>query len=160
MIRADLVFSIVLVALGVATVVESVRMPTLAHLGVHPMSAPGLTPGVVGVVIAALGLVLLLRSALALARGGGAAGEAGAFDRVTWARLALALALCLGYALGLVGRVPFLWATVLFVFVFVVAFGWRGADRRRLVVAAAALALAAGFAVTLLFERVFLVRLP
>jgi hypothetical protein len=43
--RADLWFAILLTALSVVVVVESWRMPRLDHLGVHPMSAPGLTPG-------------------------------------------------------------------------------------------------------------------
>ncbi len=38
-------------------------MPRLAELGVDPMSAPGLTPGLLGLVLAGLGLALLSRSA-------------------------------------------------------------------------------------------------
>ena len=72
--RADLIFSALLTALALAVVVESWRMPRLAELGVHPMSAPGLTPGLIGLVLAALGMALLLRSL----RADPAAGEAAA----------------------------------------------------------------------------------
>ena len=166
MVRADFLFSIVLVALGLATVAESLRMPTLSHLGVHPMSAPGLTPAVVGAVIAILGLALFLRSAAALAaarRGAeatGGTGRAAAIDWREWGRLALVLALCLVYAVGLIGRLPFLWATGIFVFAFVAVFDWNAGSRLRTLAGAAALAVASAFAVTFLFERVFLVRLP
>ena len=80
------------------------------------------------------------------------------------ARLALALALTVGYAAGLVGRLPFWLATGLFVFAFIAVFEWRlGADRtggfRGLAIAAAE-AAAASAPVTFVFQSIFLVRLP
>lgn len=75
-------------------------------------------------------------------------------------RTLVTLGVCLGYALGLVGRVPFWLATGLFVLAFVGWFGFERARPARSVAIAAATALVTSAAVTLLFERVFLVRLP
>ena len=154
--RADLIFSALLTALALAVVVESWRMPRLAELGVHPMSAPGLTPGLIGLVLAALGMALLLRS---LRADPPAAEAAAAAEAVSW-RALLALGLCLGYALGLLGHLPFRWATGLFVFAFITAFAFARRRPLRSLGGAAAMALAVAFAVSLLFEKLFLVRLP
>ena len=148
---ADFWFALILTAFGGAVVVESWRMPRLADLGVHPMSAPGLTPGLLGLILGALGLMLLLRSVRAPATGEG--GEGG------WNRLALALGLCLLYAVVLLGRLPFWLATALFVGAFALAFTWRGPSMKT-VLAAMALALATGVVVSTLFQQVFLVQLP
>ncbi len=151
--RADLVFSLLLTVFGAAVIVESWRMPRLQELGVDPMSAPGLTPGLLGIILTGLGAALLLRSVRHAGAVGGTA-EGG------WGRLALALGLCLVYAVGLVGHVPFMAATGIFVFLFVAAFSWGRLSPARLFLTAALLAIATAVLVTLLFEKVFLVRLP
>jgi hypothetical protein len=81
------------------------------------------------------------------------------------ARFLLAAALCVAYAAGLVGHgVPFWAATAAFVFVAILAFRWAelkaaGTVGRGVVVAAGcAIGTAAG--VTLVFQELFLVRLP
>jgi putative tricarboxylic transport membrane protein len=163
--RADFLFGLALLALGVGVAVESWRMPRLAELNVHPMTAPGLVPGLLGVVIAGLGAVLFARAARAggwrLLAGGGRSWAPLAAQG--W-RFAVALALCLGYAAGLVGRVPFWAATAAFVLLFVAVFEWRR-DRsaaghlRGLAIAAGEAALVAA-AVSYVFEAIFLVRLP
>ena len=164
MVRADFVTGLVLIALGIATVVESLRMPRFEHLEVNPYTAPGLVPGALGAVILLLGAVLFLRAA----RAGGwrlGGGEPSAWPTDPGVRrLILALALCLAYAAGLVGRLPFWLATFAFVAAFVALFEWplavsASARRRRLVVAVV-FAAAVAAVVTLVFQRVFLVRLP
>ncbi|MEQ8346918.1 MAG: tripartite tricarboxylate transporter TctB family protein [Sneathiellaceae bacterium] len=164
--RADFLFSLVLIAVGIAAAAEAWRMPRFENLGVHPMTAPGLTPGLLGLVVAGLGLALLLGAV----RAGGwqrsapaTAGQA-AERRSTLGRVALALLLTLGYAAGLVGHMPFWLATAIFVFLFVALFEWPLHEgwRRRLrgLAIAAVLAVATGLAVTYLFEEIFLVQLP
>ena len=165
MVKADFVTGLVLIALGVATVVESLRMPRFAHLNIEPYTVPGLVPGALGAVILLLGAILFLRAARA---GGWRLGAGGAAR--TWSadpggrRLALALALCLGYAGLLVGRLPFWLATFAFVFGFVVLFEWplATAPRKRVrpLLTALVYAMAVAAAVTLVFQYVFLVRLP
>jgi Tripartite tricarboxylate transporter TctB family len=166
MVKADFVTGLVLIALGVATLVESLRMPRFAHLDIEPYTVPGLVPGALGAVILLLGAILLLRAARA---GGWRLATGGAVRRIwsadpgNW-RLALALALCLGYAGLLVGRLPFWLATFTFVFGFVILFEWPLAvsrsDRMRRLVLALVYAMAVAAAVTLVFQHVFLVRLP
>lgn len=155
--RHDLWFSAFLVVLSTGIVVESWRMPRLEHLGVHPMSAPGLTPGLLGLMLLALALALLLRSVRQRRVPAEAAADAepGALGRTL-----VTLGLCLGYALGLVGHFPFWLATGLFVMAFVGWFGFERARPARSLAIASAMAVVTAAAVTLLFERVFLVRLP
>ena len=163
--RADLITSIVLMAIGLGAALESWRMPRLQQLGVSIYSAPGVVPFLLGLVIALLALILLVRSVrdggFAIARAPGQEPPPAA-DGVR--RLVMAAALTLGYAAILVGRMPFWAATALFVAAFVLAFEWQGgrggrAFTRR-TAAVAAFALAVGLGVSVLFEDVFLVRLP
>jgi len=158
---ADLVWSLVWIAFGAALVYGSWTMDRLEKMNVNPYTVPGLVPGLLGAGIVLLGLLLLVRSARSGAHAGAAAGEAQAGQ----ARLWLALALCLVYGAGLVGRgMPFWLATFVFVFIAIAAFQWperraRGELGRGLALAAACAAgTAAG--VTLIFQELFLVRLP
>lgn len=156
--RADLIFAVVLTAVALYVLVASWRMPRLAELGVHPMSAPGLTPGFISLVLVGLGLALLWRSLRA--QEPAPKGDAAAAPNTVWWRALLALLLCLVYALGLLGHLPFLWATGLFVFAFIAAFSFQRNRPLRSLGGAAAMALAVAFSVSLLFEQLFLVRLP
>jgi hypothetical protein len=58
--------------------------------------------------------------------------------------------------------VPFWLASALFVFAFTVVFEWDAgpAGRARRIVEAAAIGLGTGLAVTMIFEKLFLLRLP
>ena len=115
-----------LVALGIAIVVESLRMPRFEELNVEPYTAPGSVPGRSGAVDPVLG------AAAAPARD--AAPAAGAHGGATDGRRhglrprrpppAARGRLCLVYAAGLVGRLPFWLATFVFVTAFVVLFEW------------------------------------
>jgi putative tricarboxylic transport membrane protein len=166
MARADFVAGLAFTALGLAVVVESLRMPRFAELNVEPYTAPGLVPGVLGLVILGLGGVLCLRAVreggwrltAGRPRGRSSSSEPGA------GRLVLAVALCLAYAAGLVGTVPFWLATFLFIAAFVILFEWplarSRADRLRRLAFALLLAAVIAAAVTVLFQEVFLVRLP
>jgi hypothetical protein len=156
--RADLVTAAVLFTLGIAIVVQAWQMPRFVEQSGTGLTAPGIVPGFHGVVISLLSVILALR---AVGRGGWAARGAagGASDR---RQLTIAAVLGLVYAGVLVGRVPFWLASALFVFAFTMAFEWdlgpRGRVRR--IVEAALIGLGTGAAVMLVFERLFLLRLP
>ena len=165
MIKADFVTGLLLIALGIATVVASLAMPRFEQLNVNPYTAPGLVPGALGLVILILGAALFVRAA----RAGGwrlleRAGERSSWSAPGVRNLALAALLCLGYAAGLIGRVPFWLATFLFVATFVAAFEWPLArthiERLRRLAFAAVFAAVVAAAVTLVFQEIFLVRLP
>jgi putative tricarboxylic transport membrane protein len=97
--------------------------------------------------------------------GGLDAGARAAAGHTHFPRLFLALGLCLAYAAGLVGRGPPFWlATFLFVFVAIVALQWGERRARgevgKGILAAALCAAGTAAAVTLVFQELFLVRLP
>ena len=133
-------------AVGAAIVYASWTMDRLERYGATFYSAPGLVPGVLGLVILALGVVLALR-----------ARPAETSMQWNWGNTPLVLILCLGYAAGLVGRVPYWLATFLFVTLFIALFEYPA--RRRMALSPVYGALTS-LAVTYLFESVFLVRLP
>jgi Tripartite tricarboxylate transporter TctB family len=165
MVKADFIAGLIFMALGLATVVESLRMPRFEHLDVEPYTAPGLVPGILGAIILVLGAVLFLRAA----RAGGWRLMERAPDAAPWSadrgmrRLLLSIALCLLYAGGLIGRLPFWLATFLFV-AFVILFEWPLAtdrsDRTRRLLWAVLLAAAISAATSFVFQEIFLVRLP
>lgn len=155
--RADLVTSAALMAFGVAVVALALKMPTFVEQSGTGLTAPGIVPGFHGLVIAALAGLLAVRTLKRTdrrARPADTGNDNG--------RLALAAGFALVYAGVLVGRLPFWLATALFVALFVTAFEWlRGpTGRPRRLVEAALIGLGTGVAVTLLFQDVFLVRLP
>lgn len=164
--KLDFASALGLVAFAIAVLVESLRMPRLAEREINPYTAPGLVPGVLAAALLALGLVLLVRSIL---RGGwrldlGRRSAAGPLAHPGLRRLGLALFLTFGYAAGLLGRLPFWAATFFFVLAFIALFeaGEPVPGRRRAVrlfTAAVQAALVAA-AVTILFQELFLVRLP
>lgn len=160
MLRADLVSSVILLAFGIAVVVESWRMPTMSHLGASPYSAPGLVPGLLGAAMALFAVILLARSVVGL-RGGA---SVAATDWLGWFRAAVAFVLCMVYAGFLVGNLPFWLATFLFVFAFILLFElWEEAQRSqwlRRLVASAVIAALTGLIVSYIFSEIFFVRLP
>jgi uncharacterized MnhB-related membrane protein len=144
--RADLAWSAFWLALGGLIVVESWRMDRLEKLNINPYTVPGLVPGLLGAMILVLAVALALRS---LRRDD----VQSVSDEAHWGRFALAGALFVIYALGLVSRVPYWLATFVFVAGFIAIF------QRRIVFALVAGACTSA-AVTFLFQSVFLVRLP
>lgn len=158
MARADRITALVFIILGAAVAYGSWIMPRLENRGIHPASAPGLVPGILGVALVACGLLLALRRPHAAT-----AGET-VLHGFEAKRLAVVLVLTLGFTFGLVGMVPFWLASAIFVFAFIVVFDCLVTEAPkpllRTLVLAAVVALAAGGAVTLIFEKGFLVRLP
>lgn len=154
--RADRVTAIVLCGLGLAMLIGGFTMDRLPQRDIHPTSIPGLVPMILGAVLALCAVLLY-----AGARDTGA--DTPEEDAVSWRNFSLALALCLIYAIGLVGRLPFFWATAVFVAAFAAIFAWpeTAARRRpRLVATAVAFGLVVAGAITGLFRYGFLVRLP
>ena len=162
--RADLFGGVAWIALGIAIVTGSLMMDRLEQFGATFYTAPGLVPGVLGAAVALLGLVLLIRSVKSGAIPGLAAPWAqSAEGRSSLKRASIATALSLVYTLGLIGRVPFPIASALFVFAFIMMFDISvGAPSRiaRRATIAAITAVVTSVVVTLVFEQIFLVRLP
>lgn len=165
--RADLVTGVLLFVLAVAIVYGSWTMDRLEIRRIHPLSVPGLLPGILGLALGACSLLLI---AGAIGPRGTAdrqvadAGETSASNHGAIGRLVLAGALCLAYALGLVGLVPFWLATTLFVTGFILAFEWNGTvsppARLSGLAWALGIGLCTGLGVAYAFSELFLVRLP
>jgi hypothetical protein len=160
--RADLIGGAVWIAVGGAIAVLSWNMDRLAQLGINPYTVPGLVPGLLGAGLVVLGALLALRAIRAGALA--ALGAPIAIEPVMLRRLLLTGAICIGYVVLLLGRLPFWLATALFVFAFIAAFDFaerraRGELARGIAVALVA-AVLTGLIVGFVFEDLFLVRLP
>jgi hypothetical protein len=159
---ADLISGGLWLALAIGIVVISWKMDRLTHLQATIYTAPGLVPGLLGLAIGIMGLLLILRSV-----------RAGALEqpripafrpREHW-RLLTALALCLAFALGLLGSgLPFWLAGAIFIAVFVFVFQFEERKAAGTLMRGAAFAaifgLICGGAIHYAFQDVFLVRLP
>jgi hypothetical protein len=161
--RTDLWIAAGFLVFSAAVLTLTLRMPTYTDQGGQIYTAPGFVPSFYGVVIGLLSLWLAARAIRAGALGPGGSGEPRETGNSN-ARFALAAGLGVIFIAGLIGRMPFWLAATIFVTVFVAAFEWLPsldpkARARRLAVALA-IGLGAGILVTLVFERVFLVRLP
>jgi putative tricarboxylic transport membrane protein len=166
MTRQDFLTSIVLIAFSISVIVMSYTMPRLEYRGIDPLSAPGIVPGFIGVILLILSLILFFRSiknggySLLWARGENKEpGYKGAGFRVL-----LTLVLCLVYAIGFLGRLNYFFATTTFIFGFICLFELEhGQDHRtRIKIIGWALlqAVVAALLVTLIFQKLFLVDLP
>jgi len=166
MVKADFVTGIALILMSLYVIFESWRMPRFEHLQVHPLSVPGIVPAFIATVILVFGLQLVIR---AIYKGGHHLG----LTRDTWRRvlrepgnqrLLVTAILTIVYAGFLIGRLHYGLATGLFVFLFVIIFekkpGMTGAQWIRCAIAAFLLALTTAVAVSLAFERLFLITLP
>ena len=157
---AEAYFAVGWIVFGAAVLAGAWRMDRLESLHINPWSAPGLMPGVLGVLMIVFGAALALRAFKERA-------PQPATDPAQASRVILALVLCFGYAAGLLGHgLPYWLTSSAFLFLAICAFRWldRDAETRRsperLALSSAAIALAAALAIGLLFEQVFLVRLP
>lgn len=160
--RSDLISGGIWAVIGVAIGIGSWRMDRLASQGVPAFAAPGLVPGILGVLIALAGLAIVLRAL----RRGALQSEAGAQSGPAFpGRAALTLLLCLAFAGGLVGHgLPFAVAAALYLFAHI--FLLQLPDRRaagqvgRGALVAALIAVAAAGVISTVFQYLFLVRLP
>lgn len=163
MVRADFVAAVFFVLLGALILYGSWTMPRLEVRRIHPLTIPGLVPGMLSAALIVCGLILGIRSLRTRAEGGWQSLRAALVSEGA-RRTLVAIALILVYTLGLVGWLPFPVATAIFVFAFVLVFEvWVAPKPRPLVHSllwGGGLAIVTAIAVTWAFERLFLVRLP
>lgn len=163
-LRSDFLSALGWMALGVAILIASVRMDRLENQDINPYTIPGLLPGLLGIAMTILGALLAARSwrrhLLAFA-------NRAPVNRAEQKRILLVLGLCLAFGVGLVGHgLPFWLAAAIFVTVAIVSLQYR--ERKstgeklslRRLITAAAIGLGAGVAITIVFQEIFLVRLP
>lgn len=164
--RADLHDAIGWVVLGVIIVIASLRMDRLEDQHINPLTVPGLVPGLLGVGMIIVGAIMGLRSWQR-----GALHEARitrtAEQRQRRLRVVTATLLCCGYSVVLIGRgLPFWLVSAAYVTGSILLFDRISSDpaKRRINARAVGKALLIGIlasvVVWLVFERLFLVRLP
>lgn len=159
--RGDVFGGIAWLCFGAAVLIASLRMDRLEAQGVNPYTVPGLVPGLLGLGIIFFGSLMLLRAL----RHGGLSAPAAPAHPGHWGRIATVIALCVVYAVGLVGHgLPFWLASALFVSAAILALRYREwKDEGRLprgALQACTIGLVAGVAIAFVFEQFFLVRLP
>jgi hypothetical protein len=161
--RTDLWIAASFLTLSAVILVLTWRMPTYTDQGGQIYIAPGLVPSFYGVVIGLLSLWLGVRAMGAGALTIRTAGEQPDTGNSNL-RFAIAAGLGMLFIVGLIGRMPFWLAATIFVTLFIVAFEWQsGLDakaRLRRLATALVQGVLTGLLVTLVFERLFLVRLP
>lgn len=166
MTRKDFITSIVLIVFSITIVVMSYTMPRLEQRGIDPLSAPGVVPGMIGMVLLCLALILFFRS---IKNGGyrlfskndhsDRPVHQGAVTRVS-----LTLILSLIYAIGFLGRLNYSISTGLFIFSFICLFEFQSGkslrEQKKVFLFALFQAVAASALITLVFQYLFLVDLP
>ena len=153
------------VVFGLAVLVLSIRMDRLEAQHINPYTIPGLLPGLLGIVMLGLGVLLGIRS---WRRGGRlVAGPQIASSGLAVRRLALVIGLIVVYTVVLLGRgLPFWLGATLYVVgsILLLQAPQRAAEGRgvsvRDVAFAVAVGLASGWVITIVFQDAFLVRLP
>ena len=161
--RQDMLHAVFWMALGGGTLVESWRMDRLENQGANPVTVPGLLPGLLGIALVFFGALLMLRSwgrmrdAVVVSPPDPEMSTASAKRRAGWV-----LALCVGFAGGLVGRgLPFWAAAAIFITVAISVLHPKSElGVGRVLAKAALIGIIAGWVITLVFQEFFLVRLP
>jgi hypothetical protein len=141
-------------------------MDRLERQNINPYTVPGLLPALLGIAMILLGAVLGLRSWRrgALTR---SLPAMTADAREQRRRIWIVLGLCMAYGVVLIGHgLPFWLASAIFVTGSIVLLQWlsRDADERRLTrrawAKAIVIGLATGIITHVVFQELFLVRLP
>ena len=164
--RSDLRDAAGWTVLGLAILIGSLRMDRLEAQNINPYTVPGLLPGLLGLAMLVLGLVMVLRS---WRRGALTQAHAAPTEllREERRRSWLVIGLCVGYCVVLVGHgIPFWLASSVYVTgsILVLQRLSRDEQERRLGARAWAKALVIGVASSvitqLVFQELFLVRMP
>jgi hypothetical protein len=164
-LRSDFLSGFGWMGLGIAILIGSITMDRLEKQDINPYTIPGLLPGLLGIAMTILGALLAARSwrprLLASSANHAAANRA---ERM---RLLLVLGLCLAFGVGLVGHgLPFWLAAAIFVTVAILTLQYQRRQSTgeklslRKCLTTAAIGLGAGIIITVVFQEIFLVRLP
>jgi hypothetical protein len=158
----DRIAGVIWFVFGAAVFYGSWTMDRLASQNINPLTAPGLLPGLLGIGMMAMALVLLSRGR----RVASVAGEPPVEEPATdWKRLSASWSLCVLFAGILLGRgLPFWLLAAAFVFIHILLLEDRyrieGRSFARRLAEAALVAAATSAFVTYLFQNLFLIRLP
>ncbi len=162
--RTDLIIGLIVTCLGLFAFIGSWQMPRFENRGADPFTVPGLTPGLIGIVITVLGLMLLLRAIRGYAVAGANEPTITKWTASSRLRTVFTVVAVIIYATLLFGRMHFVLATSIFVFAFTFGSEWINNERKHSLPVTAllslVLAICAAFAIHYIFTSIFLVRLP
>jgi hypothetical protein len=154
--RSDIWGGAAWLVFGLLIVVASLRMERFESMGAQIYAMPGFVPGLLGGVVVLLGAALLFRGL----RNRPQPALTKPAEPLVNRRIGITLLLTLVYAGFLIGRVPFWFATALFVTTFVVAFAPSEQTLMRRLFVAVVTGVLTSALVTYVFQYIFLVRLP
>ena len=164
--RADLIDALGWMALGAALLIGSLRMDRLASQNINPYTVPGLLPGLLGLVMLMLGVLMGLRS---WRRGAltQALAAVTPHQRTERLRIWVVVGLCVGYSVVLVGHgLPFWLASAIYVTASIVILQRMSPDPAqreltpRVWLKALVIGVLSALITQLVFQELFLVRLP
>lgn len=164
--RSDLFDAAGWMVLGAALLIGSWRMDRLASQNINPYTVPGLLPGLLGLAMLMLGVLMGIRS---WRRGAltQAVAAVTAHQRTERRRIWVVVGLCLGYSVVLVGHgLPFWLASAIYVSASIVILQRMSPDplqrefTRRTWVKALVIGVLSALITQLVFQELFLVRLP
>lgn len=166
MSKGDFLTSIGLFIFALAIIILSLQMPRYEGLGVESYSVPGIVPGLLGIILLILSIILLIRS---IKRKGYRLGMSTQMVKKyitddSTRNFLITLILCLAYGVFVLKRIPYVLATGLFVFFFVIIFEFRPREnissQKRTILASFIEAFFVSVGITLVFRYLFLVDLP
>jgi hypothetical protein len=164
--RSDFEAGLAWMALGAAVLIGSITMDRLEQQHINPYTIPGLLPGLLGIGMLLLGGILALRS---WRRGAftQVASPVKPLQRESRKRAATVIALCTIYSVGLVGQGLAFWlASTIFVTGTIVVMQRMSSDEQerrltpKLWAKAIVIGLTSAVITQLVFQELFLVRLP
>jgi hypothetical protein len=142
-------------------------MDRLKNQDVNPYTVPGLLPGLLGIAMMLLGGSLLFRSWWRRTLRSPAVEPDLPHPSISVRQLWLAIGLCMTFDIVMIGHgLPFWLAAAAFVSVAILTLQQtqrKAAGQRltlRAAISAVAIGLGAGLAITVVFQQIFLVRLP
>jgi len=162
LLKADFYTSIVLMASGIVVTVMAFQMPVMHE---DPYSSPGVLPGFLGAIITALSFVMFIRSIIKtrFSVGVPVTSVKSFLHEIATRRMIITIILCVLYVFFL-GKVFFPLLTFLYILLFIVIFEYDRKISFRLqkkkLLIAAAVALCSSVSIMLIFQYLFLVRLP
>ena len=148
------------VTFGSVILVEALRMDRFTSMGATVYTMPGFVPGMIGVVVMVLGLVLALRGWHRLKTSSSSPESVEPAAPIINGRIGFTILLTLVYAGGLIGRVPFWLGTALFVGTFTWLFAPPEQSVQRRLTSCALAGVLTSAVVSIVFQEIFLVRLP
>lgn len=117
--KADVIFSIVLILLGIYVLINALKMPVTGLPGTVEQEfyiAPGFLPAIVAIVLIIMGLALLINGL----KSGGKISKKDIINVIqaikseNFVKSVIMIALIIIYTFILIGRLPFFWATFIF----------------------------------------------